>query len=261
MILLHRRKLICEKSLMKEKKNNVDLPLAEKSMGRIGDGARLVETGDGSFTVHHPQFEQAFHSYDGAAKEARDLYIRATGFDTRELSQVCVLDVGLGLGYNAAATLELWQERGDFDLTLVSLEFDAELLTSLSSGEAPWFEGWKPETVSLFTQWQKVDRGYALKKERLDWIILEGDAREQDLSPWKFDYIWQDAFSPDVNPGLWNGEWFSKVHSHCNKTAVMATYSVSRATKNALSEGGWKWERVATTTSKRHWLLASTSGI
>lgn len=235
----------------------------------------LIETADGSWTLKHEGHGQDFHSSEGARFEAWNLYVIASGLWTRLQSsnskspEIHVLDVGMGLGYNACAAIAAWYESPNSpDMTLLSLEIDARLVQLLCGGTAPWCSGWTeawlfgPRHLGVAPQ----DPDYAFcavithpKTSRtLTWHVKIGDASKTPLPNHPpFHFIWQDPFTPELNPSMWSSEWFEHILNHCSEQPVLMTYSVSRIVKDALHAGGWQHERFRTPGKKRHWLKAT----
>jgi tRNA U34 5-methylaminomethyl-2-thiouridine-forming methyltransferase MnmC len=94
--------------------------------------------------------------------------------------------------------------------------------------------------------------------EKFSWKVIVGDAGRQglpDLSS-KLDFVWQDPFTPELNPIMWSPEWFAKVRAESKPSTRLMTYSVSRVVKDALEKSGWVHERMRTPGRKRHWLRA-----
>ena len=236
----------------------------------------LVETADGSWTIRHVGHGQDFHSSEGARFEAWQLYVVASGLledlKSGSVEPMAVLDVGMGLGYNACATVAAWIEcAASPDLALVSLEIDPRLVDVLASGKAPWTRGWDQSWRAAPARLQKTSADtwlaelvHPISGHRLTWQIIIGDASQFDLknvigklAPEGFRFIWQDPFTPELNPAMWSFEWFSKVLGVAASGARLMTYSVSRLVKDALEAGGWIQERFRTPGKKRHWLRAS----
>jgi len=243
---------------------------------RFSNLGELVQTADGSASLVHPKFDQAYHSLDGAKKEAQDLYVNASGFlselDDSKSSEVRVLDVGLGLGYNALVTIEAWAKTSSSkNLNLVSLESNEDLFLALCSGEAPWQSDWSSywlDTVKTLDK-QAADQWKATLKHpnsnfRCTWTVLLGNATTRSIVPsdvtnqlTSYDYIWQDPFSPEMNPDMWSVPWFTGLAETANERTKLMTYSVSRKVKDALTGSGWGYSLIETTTSKRSWLKAN----
>lgn len=231
----------------------------------------LVQTADGSFTLSHPEHGECYHSHAGAAAEARELYIVASGIEARwgERSPVSVLDVGLGLGYNAVATVASWQRADNPpDLRVLSLEIDPQLVAALASGMAPWQSNWGdrelmiPQSLrplagdpSVWAGTLHHPRGSAV----CDWTVATGDALAGTLPPSLFDFVWQDPFSPTKNPPLWSKDWFLRVAEAGKPGTILMTYSVARAVRDALTDAGWQVVRFAPPpgSSKKHWLRST----
>lgn len=237
----------------------------------------LVMTQDGTITLRHPDYDEEFHSIKGARFEADSLYMEASGFRSHLLTSdsaesLGILDVGLGLGYNALMTIECWmQGRGSQDLNLVSLEHTPELVASLADPQCGWKRGWSEDWQFWSQSLQKkpeIDHwtaGFSHPRtgKKLNWLVLVGDARLADLSALTFHYVWQDAFSPKKNPELWSVEWFEKLRAVSHPSVQLVTYSVARLVRDNLEAASWTQERVKTPqakngegSGKKQWLLA-----
>jgi tRNA U34 5-methylaminomethyl-2-thiouridine-forming methyltransferase MnmC len=235
----------------------------------LGD---VVVTGDHTLTLKHPEHGEEYHSDLGAGTEARQLYIEQSGFlqalQQAGRQEIAVLDVGLGLGYNALATIAAWCAAGTPpDLYLTSLEIDSALVAALSSAEAPWMAGWPNEwrlcCGKLQVQQEGVYRtqiSHPTSSAVCRWQVMVGDAATQeDLSlgvQEGYHYIWQDAFSPQKNPALWSAAWFAKLKRVSHADVVLLTYSVARMVRDGLSQSGWLYQKLPAQGKKRHWLSA-----
>ena len=236
-----------------------------KDNGLLGE---LVETADGSMTIRHPEHLETYHSSAGAETEAFELYVNASGFLERLAKglPLAVLDVGLGLSYNAMATIDAWiacPKSGE--LEIASLEWSRDLVVALVSGSAPWATHWSLARKDIATSLTEnvADTFYCefihpVTKSTCRWTILIGDARKTVLSlDTRYNYIWQDPFSPEKNPDMWNGMWFSAVKGVAAADAVLMSYSVARRVRDALAEAGWQCERFKTPVKqKKQWLRA-----
>ena len=67
-----------------------------------------------------------------------------------------------------------------------------------------------------------------------------GDARKSIPNiQEKIDIIYQDAFSPAVNPVLWTKEYFSDIARLIKEDGILTTYSMALQTRLALYENGF----------------------
>ncbi len=232
----------------------------------------VVKTADGSLTLSHGEHGECYHTQAGAETEARQLYVEASGIAARFTavppSELAILDVGLGLGYNALVTIDAWLAApAPGPLHLQSLEIDKSLVENLASGEASWQENWSPTRrahCELLRRdrdgnWRAVIR-HPANQAACRWSILVGDARTAALPAprlpgWHF--VWQDPFSPEKNPGMWNAEWFAKAGKGAAPGCVLMTYSVARVVRDGLTAAGWDVEKIPSLIpAKRHWLKA-----
>lgn len=238
----------------------------------------LVETDDGTFTMRHPDINEEYHSIGGALLEAEGLYRDASGLcyhlkRTKSKQSLAVLDVGLGLAYNALTTIQAWLNEIDpVDLTLISLEINETLVTELQSLKAPWIKGWPDSWSNLLKQLLKAENSeinhYICQSKHphhnhasLTWKIIIGDASNAPVqlakeNQMKFDFIWQDPFSPQKNPDLWSAEWFEKIKSISDKNAILMTYSVAGTVRQALENASWHFKKIPAKGKKKQWLKA-----
>ena len=226
------------------------------------------ETGDGSLTMKHPEHDELYHSHSGALFEAKTLYIEGSEFASRIKAgtPVHVLDVGLGLGYNAIATIDAWLDCDKpSDLSIFSLEYNPNLVAAIASGAAPWQKNWDEAWLAICASLQKKSdsqfdgeftHGSGAK---LAWVVNIGDAKGVELQCFgaKFDFVWQDPFSPSKNPSMWDKTWFKKVFECSRSGTSLMTYSVSRVVKDSLTDAGWAWKKISGSKGKKNWLKAT----
>lgn len=230
---------------------------------------RLEETADGSFSLAHSVHGECFHSQMGARSEAEGLYMETSGFRAALAlgEDLTVLDVGLGLGYNALAAVAAWCQIAEpGHLCIDSLEHDDALVDELATGAARWMTGWPDSWGALAAELEKTDFGWILNlthlrnQARCEWRIYVADAQttlQSTLTKRSYQYVWQDPFSPKHNPALWSSDWFSAVRQVSVDASKLVTYSVAKNVRDALDAAGWTWKKVdAAGDRKRHWLTA-----
>jgi len=198
-----------------------------------------VVTDDGSTTLYSTEFDQTYHSTrDGALKESLHKHVIPALTLHKHKPHLKILDINYGLGYNTLATLHYIQSYHlDVTVEIVSPELDESLVRSLVDFEYP------AAFDELRGVIQAISRDLAYEDEHFTIRVMIGDAREtvRDLiaSGSTFDIIYQDAFSPKVNPLLWTQEWFADIRAVSAEDAVLTTYSVAAATRMALHENGF----------------------
>ena len=196
----------------------------------------MVLSEDGSFTAYSKEYDEHYHSTkDGALNESLLKHVFPAFKIKKNLEEINILDICFGLGFNTLATIYYHRKNSlTSKLNIYSPELDASLIESLVSFSYPKeFEELKSIISSL------VLRG-KYKDDTLDIELFVGDAREY-VRKFKnrFDIVYQDAFSPTVNPSLWTKEYFSDIKKCMKKDGVLTTYSTALATRLALYENGF----------------------
>jgi len=199
------------------------------------NGDTIVLSRDGSYTAYSRMFNEHYHSTkDGALHESLGKHVIPAFEAQKGKAELTILDICFGLGFNTLATLYYAdQNRLPTRLRIFSPELDGELVRSLASFPYPEiFEPYKAVIASLSRE------GY-YRDERLEIRLFIGDAREYLGSCGeRFDIVYQDAFSPAVNPILWTREYFADVSGVMKDDAVLTTYSTALKTRLALHENG-----------------------
>ena len=212
-------------------------------------------TEDGSPTLNHPEHQQWFHSKAGAATEAKSLYMDASGIlESFPLRDLHVADIGLGLGYNVMATVESWLSvTSSKNLRVSSFEHDESLWKTIQIPDTKL-------TKNYPSFWFDLCRTKKLTHPNgsvFEWDVVLGDLSKNDLNylP-KFDFVWHDPFSPDVNESLWTELFFKKLVASLSEGGTLMTYSVRRSVRDSLAASGFEVIKIPTTTMKKNWLKA-----
>jgi len=194
-------------------------------------GIPLVKTADGSFTLYHPVYRQHFHTLAGAASEAERKFVVPSRLAER-LAQgpVRLLDIGFGLGYNAAAALAT--ATPDRELTVDTLEKDRramEAAAEIFPSDHPTHQ--LIDALLAGGRWQQGNRQVIL---HLD------DARKSVLAlpPHAYDVIFMDGFSPEANPELWTYDFIRQLARLLRPDGILVTYSSAYPVIGALLRAG-----------------------
>ena len=204
---------------------------------------RVYPTADGSFSLHSDHFGEAFHNSAGALNEARAKFVQPAElqrFSSR--SELRILDVCLGLGYNTAAVLEALTTAGP-KLQWWGLELDRRPLEQAleqSSFQCLWSAPVlaKLEAIRDHGGWQEHNNW---QEPNSQGIQLWGDARsmlQQIPEPVRFDLILLDAFSPQRCPELWSEEFLGALAHRLAPQGRLLTYSRSAAVRASLKRAG-----------------------
>ena len=195
-----------------------------------------LPTEDGSYTFFSQEFQETFHSSFGAKQEAEVRYIKPCGIKqlAKQKSQIRLLDICYGLGYNSAAALEaIWSVNPQCFVELVALEISAAVPQQAIAHNL--LEQWTP---AVRRQLAQLSEQFLVENELLAAKLILGDARqtitELTNRKWQADAIFLDPFSPPKCPQLWTIEFIALVAQCLDEQGKLATYSCSAAVRTAL---------------------------
>ncbi|MGG6265778.1 tRNA (5-methylaminomethyl-2-thiouridine)(34)-methyltransferase MnmD [Leptolyngbya sp. AN03gr2] len=192
-------------------------------------------TQDGSYTFFSEEFGEAFHSYQGAKTEAFQKFSDAIDLEQRaKQSEIKLLDVCYGLGYNTAAAIEVIRKVNPIcNIDIYGLELDP----TVPIGAAPLLQHW---STNVQTVLESLAKQHFYQDDHLKAQLMTGDARQtiQQLNHFQADAIFFDPFSPRRCPQLWTVEFFKLVAQRLAPDGKLATYSRSASVRTALIEAG-----------------------
>ncbi len=194
-------------------------------------------TQDGSYTFFSEEFGEAFHSYLGAKTEAFQKFSDAIELQHKaQQSEIKLLDVCYGLGYNTAAAIETIRTvNPTCKIEIYGLELDP----TVPIGATQVLQHWSNYVQEIL---ESLAKQHSYQQNHLKAQLLIGDARQtiQQLIESKFqaDAIFFDPFSPRRCPQLWTIEFFQLVAQCLAPTGKLATYSRSASVRSALIAAG-----------------------
>ncbi len=213
----------------------------------------IIQTRDGSTTIHIEEWDECYHSRFGAIQEAQHVFIKK-GLSLFENDAVAILEIGFGTGLNAFIT---FLEAPKLNQTInyvgieaypVSLE-EAALMNYVAEldaeNERPIFEKmhechWE-EKISF------SDSFYLTKRKQ---FFADIDDKEQ------FDLIYFDAFGYDVQPELWSTAIFQKMCDALKPKGILVTYAARGVIKRSMIEAGFTVEKLEGAPGKREMFRA-----
>ena len=214
---------------------------------------RALRTEDGSPTLVHPLFGEAYSSCHGAWMQANELYLKLT--QTHQHPAPRVLEIGFGLGVNFRAALENCLQRGVF-LEFLSYEFLPVSREVLASVEVPLSTQARPVWEELLTNWPTSFEAP---------LVLQGAWGRlgvcfEDVLGAKFPARWAsavylDPFSPEVNPEPWQLPVLQQLFTAMQPGGYLATYSVAGQIRRSLQAVGFCVDKVPGV-GKRAWTKA-----
>ena len=215
-------------------------------------------TGDGSSTIHIPEWNEQYHSKHGALQEAKHVFIN-TGLlpylENNKSSEVSILEIGFGTGLNALVTWEAAKSKNiSIDYTGVEaypLEIEeVEKLNFVNDSVDPDMSRFFNEIhVSPWEEKVTITEKFKISKQKK----FFQDIIDQDL----YDLIYFDAFGARVQPELWSALIFKKMYEALKANGVLVTYAAKGSVRRAMLEVGFKVERLPGPPGKREMLRAT----
>lgn len=219
---------------------------------------KIIKTGDGSVTIHLPEWDEQYHSKHGAVQEALHVFLK-TGLDfyleQQPKSEVSILEIGFGTGLNAFLTA-LRAEKLQLKVNYTGVEaypIAAAELQDLNYAEVVSEEDKKEILLKMHeTGWEQefeITPFFSLTKEQKKFQEIE----KKD----QFDLVYFDAFGARVQPELWTEEIFKIMYSAMKPQGVLVTYAAKGSVRRAMQAVGFLVERLPGPPGKREMLRAT----
>lgn len=230
------------------------------------DQSQLVVTQDGSHTVYSSRFEQHYHNPNGAVSESRYVFFEQTGLPDvlSKHNQITILEIGFGTGLSLLLLLDYYLSRnGLAKIDYFSVEgfpLSPEIIESMNYGQHLNHPDLCAKLPSIFNNLSSGMNHITLS-EKISLHLFNGmfEDFQPDVENLNANYIFHDAFSPDVNPELWTGKVFKQIKDFSADDAILSTYSAASKAQGALAWTGWKVAKTQGALGKREMILASPS--
>ena len=210
----------------------------------------IIETSDGSKTIHIPAWNENYHSHHGALQEAKHVFLRNGLDEYMPQREISILEIGLGTGLNAILTC---QEATKHDLKINYTALEAypvseEELLALDYQSFLEDEVARNQYTKIHaTEWNQkelISSNFNIHKilDQLENCNFEGN---------QFDIIYFDAFGPRVQEELWSLEIFQMLFNSLKSNGLLVTYCAKGQVKRDLKAAGFVVECVPGPLGKR----------
>lgn len=208
----------------------------------------IIQTLDGSTTIHLEEWGECYHSKHGAIQEAKHVFIK-NGFSLFDEKPISILEIGFGTGLNAFITfLEANKKKQPINYVGVEaypVAADEVLMmnyvTELSANEQD--DVFKRMHESNWDETIVLTDLFTLTKRKQFFQDID------DVGV--FDLIYFDAFGYQVQPELWSTEIFRRMYAALKPNGVLVTYAARGVVKRSMIEVGFKVEKLAGPPGKR----------
>ena len=204
-----------------------------------GKDKKIFPTADGSFSFFNLSYDEAYRAKSvGAYSESLYKFVYGSNIISKlKKSNVSLLDICFGLGYNIATTIDQYYKNGcKGKLKIYSLEIDTQVVQLVK------------ESIILFPK-----TGYEILKilidngayENFSLEIVYGDASKTmfQLNN-EFDVIYFDPFSKSKNPEMWNKNIYNRLFELLKKDGNIVTYACSKKIREDFRSTGFIFEDI-----------------
>ncbi|MFN4915537.1 MAG: tRNA (5-methylaminomethyl-2-thiouridine)(34)-methyltransferase MnmD [Sphingomonadales bacterium] len=215
----------------------------------------FTATPDGSYTFHHPELQENYHSVNGARTESQYVYIDQ-GLSLVKKDTIHVFEMGFGTGLNAFLA---WQHATSNHKTLCYTAIEKYPLASdllpipdFIKTNQSGIDAWIKIQTSAWNKLLTIDNHFNLEKIHGDLTACSHNGL--------YDIIFFDAFAPSAQPELWSENIFRTLFNALNTDGILVTYSSAGLTKRSLVSAGFKIERLKGPPGKKHMIRAFKLG-
>jgi tRNA U34 5-methylaminomethyl-2-thiouridine-forming methyltransferase MnmC len=215
----------------------------------------FLTTGDGSITIHLPDWDEQYHSKHGAIAEAEHVFLKA-GLDycvaENNHKAISILEIGFGTGLNAFLTVS------EIEKLKISCDYIGVEAYPVSAAEVSMLNYPKKTKLpkALFEQlhtapWEKkteINSRFSLTKRKQ----FFSEISEKN----SIHLIYFDAFGARVQPELWTEEIFSTMYKALKSKGVLVTYAAKGSVRRAMQSVGFTVARLPGPPGKREMLRA-----
>jgi tRNA U34 5-methylaminomethyl-2-thiouridine-forming methyltransferase MnmC len=213
----------------------------------------VIQTRDGSTTIHIEGWDECYHSKFGAIQEAKHVFIK-NGLSLFENVEISILEIGFGTGLNAFITF-LEAKKSNLLIDYVGVEaypISADELAAMNYVDELDADNEKSVFEKMHeSKWEEripLRDDFSLTKRKQFFENIS------DLD--KFDLIYFDAFGYNVQPELWSTAIFEKMFKALKPKGILVTYAARGVVKRSMIEVGFRVEKLAGPPGKREMFRA-----
>lgn len=213
----------------------------------------IIQTKDGSTTIHLEEWNESYHSKHGAIQEAKHVFIK-NGLSLFENQSVAILEIGFGTGLNAFISF-LEAQKMNQNIEYVGVEAypvaPEEILSMNYVDELnaqSQLEIFEKMHTSNWNEKIELSDSFSLTKRQQFFQDIDDVAQ--------FDLIYFDAFGYRVQPELWSTAIFKKMYDALKSNGVLVTYAARGVVKRSMIEVGFRVEKLEGPPGKREMFRA-----
>jgi tRNA U34 5-methylaminomethyl-2-thiouridine-forming methyltransferase MnmC len=216
---------------------------------------RIIETNDGSKTIHLVNLNENYHSIHGAVQESEHVFIRNGLLKLSETkTELKILEIGFGTGLNAMLSMKTaaLEKMSIYYEGLEAYPPKKEELSELNYQQLGQLIGFETETEGIINcEWNvkiKISNFFTLCKKE---IQIENYSKNDF-----FDLVYFDAFGPRTQPEIWSLLNFKKIYNALRHRGIFVTYCAKGQVRRDLISVGFQVEKLPGPPGKREMIRA-----
>ena len=211
----------------------------------------IIQTKDGSHTLYSKQFDEIYHSRNGALAESQHIFIHS-GLDACQTNVINVFELGFGTGLNALLSWE-YAETKNVRVDYHSIELYPVSEDLIRQINYPDLVGHKEKFQRLHAaDWN--DR--VILSENFTLHKIKGSVLEMQFPASTINVIFFDAFSPEKQPELWTVDVFTKMYDILAPNGILVTYCSKSYVRRNMQQAGFQIEKLPGPHGKRDMVRA-----
>lgn len=213
----------------------------------------IIQTLDGSTTIHLEEWGECYHSKHGAIQEAKHVFIQ-NGFSLFDSSPISILEIGFGTGLNAFITF-LEANKKKQPINYVGVEAYPVAANEVLMMNYVAQLG-ADEYNDVFKNMHEMNWDETIALTDLFTLIKRKQFFQEIDDVAAFDLIYFDAFGYPVQPELWSTDIFRRMYAALKPNGVLVTYAARGVVKRSMIEVGFTVEKLAGPPGKREMFRA-----
>ena len=214
----------------------------------------IIQTLDGSTTIHLKEWDECYHSKHGAIQEAQHVFIK-NGLSLFPNQSVSILEIGFGTGLNAFITF-LESSKLNQSINYVGVEaYPVNAFEVLAMNYVDELNANHQQIIFEQMHEGKWDEQFELDSH---FILTKRKQFFDEIDDFQqFDLIYFDAFGYRVQPELWSTAIFKKMYEALRPEGKLVTYAARGVVKRSMIEVGFTVEKLPGPPGKREMFRAS----
>jgi radical SAM protein (TIGR01212 family) len=209
--------------------------LVENNPKESDEIPQKINLEDGSTTLWNEIYRDYYHPKAGATRQAKELFVEQSNLKARlEKSDVKLLEIGFGMGYNTFSAVQLAQTLAKNSLHVKAIDQDRMLLQKASA------------VISDTLHVKMLDALFTCKRYDDDFASIEflnAEARYVlSLLDEQFDVIFLDPFLESNNASLVTLEFFQNLQKLLKPDGVLVASTALHVSQIGLNHAGFDVE-------------------